>query len=608
MHLINDTESLLEMRQELSALSITAIGVSFKESDASRSSAKKQVPTTIALGVWTQGFNFICYVIDLRCCSPCEVSPVFSALNTLWIVHDVKPLLLWLFSLKVDPRLFGFYDTKLAATALAMGKTSLEKGQRDDFLSLEKQCQHYQLETLSSQSSLSAVEVGSLTNQKGFQESATRVELTVRLYVAQQKELVHSSLQAHLYKIEFPYAIANARIEFNGCPVSEAKLKAVRQSCCDAMNYYEKELLSFGITRPQGLNDVQEVMNKLNTEKTVPKFKQGESSFTLDELKSYYHLHPAIQLLHRYLRYKSVWQDTRNYKTDDQGRVYPCHRQLGTATGRNSCHQPNLSGIGKIFRPLVQAPLGRGIIELDYGQMEVGVLAGESNDQGLIDAYNEGDIYDNFGVSYYGINYTREDMRTKMKETVLSIINNKQAKGLAQALGVTLEEATALKKGFFLCFPMAQSLLDGYSQIGQIKGYASSMTGLRRNIDDSSELSSYRKSNIYRNTPLQASAAVIFKKAVIELDHCFVSTSTQIILPMHDAVVIECDLEEIETVSRESAAIMKAAFRFFYPKLQPKVTIENSQPQCWNKDGCSDSIEQFCINPEFELSYNTINH
>ena len=209
--------------------------------------------------------------------------------------------------------------------------------------------------------------------------------------------------------------------------------------------------------------------------------------------------------------------------------------------GKNTCSSPNLTGIGKIFRPVVIAPPDRAIIELDYKQMDVGILAGESGDEKLIEAYNSGDIYDYVGKRFYGNQYDRDRLRPVMKETVLSIINNKQPKSIAKTLKIPEVQATALREGFLDLFPGARQTLEDFSGYGQLRGYASTVTGLNRHVDMEARKHRHWMQNFLRNTPIQGSAADIFKKALIDLDHHFAGTDTWIILPVHDAVVLECD-------------------------------------------------------------------
>jgi len=99
--------------------------------------------------------------------------------------------------------------------------------------------------------------------------------------------------------------------------------------------------------------------------------------------------------------------------------------------------------------------------------------------------------------------------------------------------------------------------------------------------------------NFLINTPIQGSAAVVFKHALVLPDRQFRRTRTLLVLPVHDSILIECDLDELDQVARVAECLMQLAVRTYYPALQPRVDINKVDPTCWNKDGHSDSLQRF---------------
>lgn len=78
-------------------------------------------------------------------------------------------------------------------------------------------------------------------------------------------------------------------------------------------------------------------------------------------------------------------------------------------------------------------------------------------------------------------------------------------------------------------------------------------------------------------------------------------TSTKLILPVHDAIVIECECDQVEIVAEKVRRIMESAVRTYYPELKPRVDINLEDTSCWNKDGHGDSIDRFLENRDFKV-------
>jgi len=131
---------------------------------------------------------------------------------------------------------------------------------------------------------------------------------------------------------------------------------------------------------------------------------------------------------------------------------------------------------------------------------------------------------------------------------------------------------------------------------GGVRGHAAIVGGLRRHIAGGG-----KAVNQLINTPVQGSAGVVFRQAIVWLFQHFRGTATKLILPVHDAVVIECDSAAIETVTKEASQIMIAAVRKYYPTINPRVEANSSDPCCWNKDGCGNSLDKFLEDPLYKL-------
>ena len=280
----------------------------------------------------------------------------------------------------------------------------------------------------------------------------------------------------------------------------------------------------------------------------------------------------------------------------------PRHRHLGAETGRNTISAPNLVGLSRNFRPIVTAPPGRAIIEADYAKIEVGIAAAEACDVELIAAFNSGDVYaavarafywnrltqDEQSMSLEAFKKVRGDLRNKIKVFVLATLHNMQDQAIADRFAVSLDTAKEQRAAFLSKYPGISKMMTDAEHAGRIRGFAPIIGGLKRHIAPD-----YNAANKHMNTPVQGGAGVVFRKAVTDLYQCFRGTSTQLILPVHDAVVVECDEENVETVSTMLRQFMCQSVKAYYPDLDPRIDVNASATHCWNKDGDARALDRF---------------
>jgi DNA polymerase-1 len=323
-------------------------------------------------------------------------------------------------------------------------------------------------------------------------------------------------------------------------------------------------------------------------------------------------LDPVVMHLRRYRRYARMLANPlfAGLLIGSDGRLHPDHRHLGAGTGRSSCSSPNIVGITKTFRPIVVAPPGRAIIELDYAQIEVGICAAEHHDKALIAAFNSGDVYAAVAQQFYADRLAEEErvlpvsdfkkrrpeLRDRIKTFVLAVLYNMQAQAVADRFGISLTEAERQRADFLDCYPAVRTAMNTAAADGRVRGYANIVGGLRRHIRAGD-----KAVNQLINTPVQGSAGIVFREAIVRLYQHFRGTTAKLILPVHDAVVIECDGAGLETVAREASRIMIDAVRKYYPAIKPRVEANFAGPSCWNKDGRADSLDKFLEDPFYKL-------
>jgi DNA polymerase-1 len=441
--------------------------------------------------------------------------------------------------------------------------------------------------------------------------AAADAEATLRLYLTQQRDVIAAGLYPHLMQVEFPYAEANARMEWDGVPVSRERLTQLFEGLGRAVELHRAELNEAGLSNP---NSSPQALAFLRERGHGDRLMHNGRPTTNDEaLARIEPLDTMVTHLRRYRTYVRLWADAlfRGGLIGSDGRLHPEHRHLAAETGRNSCSTPNIVGITKTFRPIVTAPPERAIIELDYAQIEVGICAAEHHDQALIAAFNSGDVYAAVAQQFYAAQLSpeecrfpaaefkkrRPDLRDRIKTFVLAVLYNMQAQAVADRFGLPLAEAEGQRRAFLACYPSVRAAMVAAVEDGRVRGYAAIVGGLRRQI-----AGGYKAVNRLINTPVQAGAGVVFREAVVRLYQHFRGTATKLILPVHDDVVIECDPDQVSQVAGEASQLMTDAVRKYYPALHPRVDINHAAPSCWNKDGRADSLDLFLANPLYKLA------
>jgi DNA polymerase I len=133
----------------------------------------------------------------------------------------------------------------------------------------------------------------------------------------------------------------------------------------------------------------------------------------------------------------------------------------------------------------------------------------------------------------------RSDLRNRIKTFVLATLYNMQCQSIADRFSIPLAEATRQRAAFLARYPGVREMMRRAEQDGRARGFAPVIGGLRRHVEPGQSAA-----NKQINTPVQAGAGVAFRSAVVDLYQQFRGTPTRLILPIHDAVAVECDAED----------------------------------------------------------------
>jgi DNA polymerase-1 len=419
----------------------------------------------------------------------------------------------------------------------------------------------------------------------------------------------------HLVTVEMPWVTTNARMIWRGVRVDRDKARRASEACDRHLATLAPRLAAAGLNN---VRSHKQLTQYFENHGLLPLFRRGGSfSFDKRQLETLENCHPAIRLVRMTRRVL----DLRKEKILDgvfegaDGRHHPDHRQLGTHTGRQTCRWPNVLGLARIFRPLIVPEPGRGIGEVDLSQIEVGIAGAVYRDDRLVEMFNSGDVYSAMAQGFYADDIPEPDralssgafkvkykyFRDRMKACTLGIIYGVTPHGLALQLGVDAGQAAGLLGRFFGMFPALREAQDEAGQYGVLRGYVSTATGLRRHRPRVAGAPSSWERNWMTNLPVQGTAAMVFKAAGNRLDRLYRRHDAWLILAVHDAYVYEAPLEVLGEVGELTQRVMCETVEEYFPELRPRAEVNETHPECWNKEGHADSLERWMEDPLFTL-------
>ena len=255
----------------------------------------------------------------------------------------------------------------------------------------------------------------------------------------------------------------------------------------------------------------------------------------------------------------------------DGKKTHPTFLTFGTVTGRILVENPHLQQIKKRYRSVLLPDKGKKLVYLDYAQFEPGIIASLSKDKNLISDYNDSDLYTSLSDELFH----SSDYRKLCKQIFLSFcygMSHDRIIKLLTGSNPTQEQLDCYKE-------VLKSFFDRYSKLEAYKkklekqlmknGYISGAWGNRRNRKGEGSLT-YKEKRWCINHGIQSTASLIFKEALVGLSQRFGKDS--ILLPFHDAVLMQFDENSSLKNTSISIDIMKSAFKKYCPDINPKVT------------------------------------
>jgi DNA polymerase-1 len=365
-------------------------------------------------------------------------------------------------------------------------------------------------------------------------------------------------------ELEVPLIPVLARMERLGIAIDRSALAEIStqvDASCEQLlqEVYRHAGHEFNVGSPPQLAQVLFEELKLPVLKRV---KTGPSTDheVLEKLAEEHPLPQAIIEYRNVAKLKSTYLDTLPTLVGTDGRVRTTFHQAATATGRLSSTNPNLQNIpirtelGKQIRRAFVASAGNRLVSADYSQVELRILAHMAEDEGLVKAFAEAaDVHVRTAAEVFAVpeGQVTPDMRRAAKMVNYGIAYGLSAHGLSARLRIPTDEAKSIIDRYFARFPGIAKYIDDTVQKAKKSGYVESLFGRRRYMP---EIASRNRSIAMAaeraaiNMPIQATAADLVKRAMLELDRRLEPMKARMLVQVHDELLFEVPEAELEVV------------------------------------------------------------
>ena len=394
----------------------------------------------------------------------------------------------------------------------------------------------------------------------------------------QLEKLKELALMEVFESAELPLVRVLASMENEGFKTNPKVLEEVGEELKDEIEGLVTQIYS--LTGEEfNINSTQQLGEVLFDKMGLPHGKKTKKGYSTgaDVLEKIRDKHEVIDLI---LRYRTLTKLNSTYVEGlipligDQGKIRAHFRQTVTATGRISCTEPNLQNIpvrnenGRLLRKaFVPRDEEHILIGADYSQIELRVLAHLSQDQSLIDAFNNGDdIHRATASRVFDIPYDQVSSldRSRAKAVNFGVIYGMSGFGLSEELNITRKDAEKYIKEYFDKHEKVKAYMDEQIRSCKERGYTETILGRKRYIPEINSSNYMVRSlgeRLAMNSPIQGSAADIIKLAMIavakELEER--KLESKLILQVHDELIIDTLISEKETVQELLLRNMKNA-------------------------------------------------
>jgi DNA polymerase-1 len=398
-----------------------------------------------------------------------------------------------------------------------------------------------------------------------------------------QKRIKNNETEDVFYNIELPLTEVLANMEVIGIEVDGIGIENFGKILTERIDGLSQQIYfmagkEFNISSPKQLQEV------LFDDLLLPVGKKTKTGYSTnaDVLEELIDKHPIVELILEYrqcTKLNSTYVEGLLKTIADDKRIHTSFQQTETRTGRISSVEPNLQNIpvrtklGREMRKFFVAKKGNVLVDADYSQIELRILAHLSNDENMQAAFlNDEDIHTRTASQVFGCpeKMVTKEMRSAAKAVNFGIIYGMGAFSLSKEIGVSVPEAKRYISKYFLRFPDVENFINNLLVNAYNDGFVTTMFGRKRDVPELKLSNKNLKAageRIARNTPIQGAAADIIKVAMVKVFNRLKKEEldANLILQIHDELIVECPAENTEKVKNILKEEMENAFKMSVP-------------------------------------------
>ena len=391
-------------------------------------------------------------------------------------------------------------------------------------------------------------------------------DMTWRLWELLEPQMQELNLERLMTEVEVPLIYVLAKMEHNGVSLDVEYLNQMSKELLKELQSLEKMIFNlagkkFNINSPKQLGTV------LFDELQLPVVRRTKTGYStdvsvLEELAKSHELPKRILDFRQLAKLKSTYVDALPKLIHPvSGKIHTSFNQTIAATGRLSSSNPNLQNIPirttvgrKIRRAFIPRDKKHILLDADYSQIELRIMAHLSGDQTLTEAFrNDKDVHTQTAALIFNIDEhaVTPDQRRKAKEVNFGIMYGMGAYGLANRLDISPEEANEFIKSYFVNYPQVQQYMVDIVHKARENGYVTTLYDRRRYVpeikSDNRRVRDFAERTAI-NTPIQGSAADMIKVAMIRIQKRLERFETQMIIQVHDELLFDCPEYELKDI------------------------------------------------------------
>ncbi|SFP99695.1 DNA polymerase I [Oscillibacter sp. PC13] len=368
--------------------------------------------------------------------------------------------------------------------------------------------------------------------------------------------------------IEMPLCAILAEMEMTGCQVDAKALAEFGDLLSNRAGELETAIYemaggTFNINSPKQLGEV--LFERLG----LPHGKKTKTGWSTnaDVLEKLRLQHPIVNAVLEYRQYaklKSTYADGLLKTMDPDGRIRTSFQMTVTATGRLSSTEPNLQNIptrtdlGSEIRKMFVPAEGCVLVDADYSQIELRLLAHIAGDEVMREAFRSGgDFHAETAAKVFHVDRAdvTHEMRRRAKAVNFGIVYGISAFSLSQDIGVTVAEAKNYMEAYFATFPGVRQYMDGVVALAKENGYVETLFHRRRDLPELKSSNFNLRSfgeRVALNMPIQGTAADVMKLAMVAVWKRLKTEKLQarLVLQVHDELIVECPEAEAPAVAK----------------------------------------------------------